>query len=574
MEIKRNSPLPRDFYDIQRQQWKKSLPIVGILILFYFVAIGLIVLAALASIGLFVAGPLLPQSFYTKLFLAVFIFASAVAFIHFFDARRSGAEFILRRLSAQPPDVADRYHRQFANTVEEMRIASGLPRVNPYIIPFFAINSMALIEKDGTPAVAVTEGLLADCTRDELQAVSAHELAHISRGDAFFVTMVCSLANVLEKFKTALEPEDVGPEEVGRGERGGAPPVLIYSAVIFTSFIMHLLSTLLSREREILADASAVEISRSPIPLARILYKAHLKSSLVGDFSQIYSPLFIVAPKLSSESENFFSRLFNSHPPLMKRIHLLAQMARLEPAKVIEQVWEIQEKRERARGVLHSFEEIQKSVSYPESKEEIIQPQEQKIWLIRNPRGKWEGPFSLPELILQPFFSSLRRIKNLQEDLEAQAREFPQVRQALRRLGQKKPIDAAKHNRCPRCLVPLGETYYEGVGIKICRRCGGKLVEASLMDRIFFRREFTYSPDLLEKARGFRDRFLLNPVRVQKAREKISRSLYCPDCGYRLVARPYNYQYFIPVDKCLACQKIWFDADELEILQILIEKKV
>ncbi len=53
-----------------------------------------------------------------------------------------------------------------------MRIAAGLPEVRPYVIPSFAINSMALVEADGTPAVAVTEGLLADCTRDEMQAVA------------------------------------------------------------------------------------------------------------------------------------------------------------------------------------------------------------------------------------------------------------------------------------------------------------------------------------------------------------------------------------------------------------------
>jgi Zn-finger nucleic acid-binding protein len=40
-----------------------------------------------------------------------------------------------------------------------------------------------------------------------------------------------------------------------------------------------------------------------------------------------------------------------------------------------------------------------------------------------------------------------------------------------------------------------------------------------------------------------------------------------------MLARPYNYQYFVPVDKCLICHKIWFDADELELLQILVEKK-
>ena len=72
---------------------------------------------------------------------------------------------------------------------------------------------------------------------------------------------------------------------------------------------------------------------------------------------------------------------------------------------------------------------------------------------------------------------------------------------------------------------------------------------------------------------SWRQQFLLNPVKKQRAKEKAAQNLCCPSCGQRMLARPYNYQYFIPVDKCLSCYKIWFDADELEILQILVEKK-
>jgi Zn-finger nucleic acid-binding protein len=53
----------------------------------------------------------------------------------------------------------------------------------------------------------------------------------------------------------------------------------------------------------------------------------------------------------------------------------------------------------------------------------------------------------------------------------------------------------------------------------------------------------------------------------------VTEEIPCPACGYRMVPRPYSYQYFVPVDKCLSCSKIWFDADELEILQILIEDR-
>jgi len=533
--------LPRDFYEIQRLQWEKSLLIFFVLILFYFFAIGLIALTVLASIGLFAAGPqFFSGSFLLKLSLGVSAASVLIALFHFYDARKFGARYILKRLEAQNPGLSDRYHKQFADTVEEMRIACGLPKVNAYIIPSFAINSMALLEPDGTPAVAVTEGLLADCTRDELQAVSAHELAHISRGDAFYVTLVCSLANFLEKIMEAMEPEDAPPEDRAESGRGGAPSALIYLAVAFSSVIMHLLSTLLSRERETLADAAAAEISRNPVALARALYKAHLKSSFVGDFSLTYSPLFIVAPELSGESDGFFSRLFNSHPPLMKRIRLLAQMAKIEPAKVIEQVWESQRTREKAKGVLYSFEELRQASAAPAT----------------------------------PTVAEERKNrKNAQEGVEAQAGEFPQIRAGLRNLGKKKPVDLSKQNHCPRCNVPLLDTFYEGLAIQTCPRCGGKLVDSSSMDRILLRREFDFSEALLAKARDFKARFLLNPVKKQKIKEKDAQTLPCPNCGYRMMPRPYSYQFFIPVDKCLSCYKIWFDADELEILQILIEKK-
>jgi Zn-dependent protease with chaperone function len=104
-------------------------------------------------------------------FLINLILSIVVAAFQFYDARFHGAKFIRKRLQAAVPDTNDRYHKKFINTIDEMRIAAGLPRVTPYIIPAFAINSMALIEADKNPSIVVTEGLLAEFTRDELQAV-------------------------------------------------------------------------------------------------------------------------------------------------------------------------------------------------------------------------------------------------------------------------------------------------------------------------------------------------------------------------------------------------------------------
>jgi Zn-finger nucleic acid-binding protein len=64
-----------------------------------------------------------------------------------------------------------------------------------------------------------------------------------------------------------------------------------------------------------------------------------------------------------------------------------------------------------------------------------------------------------------------------------------------------------------------------------------------------------------------------NPFRTRKLTMGQPPAAVCPGCGTRMLPRPYNYQYIVPVDKCLACYKTWFDADELEILQILIEDR-
>jgi Zn-dependent protease with chaperone function/Zn-finger nucleic acid-binding protein len=571
----------QDYYEVQKRQRRKSLVLFGAVIVFHFFALGLIGLAFLVSAGLiFRTGWLGSSAFWTRFLLADLAVALVVAAIHFQDARRNGPRFILRRLQAGTPDPADRYHLQLLNTVDEIRIAAGLPRVNAYVLPSFAVNSLAVIEEDGTPAVAVTEGLLAEGTRDELQAVAAHELGHIARGDAFYLTLVCSLANLFEKFKEALEPEGDDRETAAGGRGGGGfPPVLFYAAVALSALVMRLLSMLVSRERELLADAAAVEISRAPEALARIIYKAYIKNSFVGDFTLSYAPLFIVRPDSRDTPDNLLGRIFSSHPPLMKRLGALAAMVRKKPEAVIESVWAEERAREQARGVLHSYEELEKEQLelFPAAKEAPGPPlpeEEARVWLLAGAGEEtWEGPFTVAELLCRPRFSPVMRVKNTQEGVTARAREFPQVRLALQRLARKKPLAPGRENLCPRCKLPLAEAFYEGVAIRVCGRCRGRLVDAASVDRIVARREVAFSEPLHEKARRFRDRVVRNPLKRQKIEDALGPAVPCPACGYRMVARPYNYQYFVPVDKCLSCSKIWFDADEIEILQILIEDR-
>lgn len=574
---------PRDFYEIQQRQRRRSLSLFAVVLLFHFALLGLIGLALLATVGLFAGlGLFSSPGFWPRFLLGDLAVASVVAVLHFQDARKNGPRVILRRLQAATPDVSDRYHVQFLDTLDEIRLAAGLPRVNAYVLPSFAVNSLALIDADGTPAVAVTEGLLAEGTRDELQAAAAHELAHIARGDAFYVTLVCSLANLFETFKDALgaAADDDGDQRPGR--RGaGFPPVLFYGAVVLSALVMRLLSTLVSRERELLADAAAVEFCRSPEALARVITKAHLKNAFVGDFASSYAPLFIVPPGAGDVPDTLAGRIFSSHPPLLTRLAALAAMVHKKPQDLIESVREEERTRDRARGVLHSYEELRRPqlelFAGREGAPGDAAPaaaEEARTWMLAGAgEGSWEGPFTIAELLGRPRFSAIMKVRNTQEGVVALAREFPQVRIALHDLARKKPLAPGRQNLCPRCRVPLAETFYEGVGVRLCPRCGGKLVDAASVARIVARREVDFSEALREKARRFKEAAVRNPLRRQKIESDLAAGLPCPNCGFRLAARPYSYQDFVPVDKCLSCGKIWFDADELEILQILIEDR-
>ncbi len=561
-----NIPPPRDYAEIQRHQWRITIPLTIVVFFVYTAFIAAILLLVSATFRfLGGSGPILSGGAVVRSLAAAAAVASGLALVQDLDARKNGPRFILRRLEARPVDPSDRYHKMFADTVDEIRIAAGLPAAGCYILPTPALNALALCDAGGQPVVAVTEGMLSEGTRDEVQAVVAHELAHVIRGDIFFITLLCSLADTFERISLSLVPEDVSPP----GRRLGG---VVGAAAALSAAAVRALSTLISRQREYLADAAGVELCRAPEALARALVKAKLKNAFVGDFSLTYSPLLIVSSDPLSENEGIRGRLFTTHPPLMARVERLAAMAHKTTRDIVRQVWDIQQNRKDHRRTLLSEEEFE--AASRSASEDGPASSREKVWLIENDRQKWIGPLDLAELLRNPFFLPSRKVRNIQEGVEAPASEFPAVRAAARREAQKKKVIGSGRGLCPRCGVPLGEHYYEGIPVRICPRCLGKLVDGRSVDRILARKEFDFSPDLRRKAEQFEQQFLTNPLKAQKARERTTPPAFCPACGFRMAARPFNYQYFLPVEKCLSCYKIWFDADELEMLQILVERSL
>lgn len=567
--------LPFSYWELQKKQRIVSVLLFFFLFIFYLVAISLFLAIIVLGTRVFLPGSNPFSSSNLFLYTAVAtLLAAVITVLNFLQAKKAGASYILSNLRAYPPDPDDRYHLSFINVAEEMKISSGLPHLKTYVIPSVNVNSLSLLDKGNVPAIAVTEGLLAEASRDELQAVVAHEVAHIRAGDTFLLTLICSLTAFYEKFLDSLEKKSdyqSGLQLSRSGQRVTSAP-LAYLASSISFLLIKFFTLLVSQNRELLADATAVELSRDPAALARIIYKAWLANSYLGD-STLLTPLFLVPPDSKEIAGNSWSQLFNTHPPLEKRLKLLASMTHRTVEEIKNEVREQEKLRQSSRLVIKSSSEIDS----PEKEKAIQKLQAQaenelhkaEVWEIRQASGRWTGPFTLGALISQPAFSPAARIRNLKEHREGRAHEFPQIRFALYRQAKDQPVDPTLAHLCPVCQTPLQESFYEGVQTKTCPLCSGRLVRVEDIEKILSRQEYDFSPGLKEKASLYQDALFNSGKRASVFPEK--KPLLCPQCGLQLAVKPFNYYYVFPVCKCYKCQLIWFERDELEVLQILFQ---
>jgi Zn-dependent protease with chaperone function len=228
-----------------------------------------------------------------------------------------------------PPDVQDPLRRRLRNIVEEMSIASGVPVPDIYVLEAEdGINAFAAGFAPGDAAVAVTRGALDVLNRDELQGVIAHEFSHILNGDmrinirmigVLFGIMVLSIIG-----RIVVRGGYHGGASYSRRNRG-APAVMAVGVGLVVLgwigvFFARLIKAAVSRQRESLADASAVQFTRQSQGLANALKK-------IGGYS---GKSYLSAADPEEISHMLFARgsrrymaLFATHPPLTERIQAL-----------------------------------------------------------------------------------------------------------------------------------------------------------------------------------------------------------------------------------------------------------
>ena len=229
--------------------------------------------------------------------------------------------------------------RQLVNVVEEMAIAAGIPRPRIWVVPDPDPNAFATGLDEGHSHIAVTQGLLDLCSRDELQAVVAHELGHVKNLDVRLMTTLAALVGAV-----ALMHDGVGRllssgGRLGGGARGGKGKgggivvivvlVLWVISWILAPIIAQFLAMAVSRKREYLADAMGAQFTRNPMALATALTKIESAAAPTTSIKRGAAHLCIADPlgRRANLREGGLSDLFATHPPMAARIARLKGMA-------------------------------------------------------------------------------------------------------------------------------------------------------------------------------------------------------------------------------------------------------
>ncbi len=287
--------------------------IVAAIDLVLFIAVGVSERDHTAHVSASVA----PQvMFVTSLGVLAFI---GVCSLYKITTLRSGGAAVAEQLGAArvEPTSPDFAHRRLRNVVEEMAIASGVPVPEIYILEDEpAINAFAAGYTPSDAAVTVTRGAMDKLTRDELQGVIAHEFSHVLNGD---MRLNIRLMGVLFGILVIGIAGRKMLENAGRSRDSGG--FVIFGIAILAIgyigvFFGRLIKASISRQREYLADASAVQFTRQPNGIGGALKKI---GALVEGSKLESSEKEEVAHMLFGDGVGY-SDMFATHPPLEKRI--------------------------------------------------------------------------------------------------------------------------------------------------------------------------------------------------------------------------------------------------------------
>lgn len=254
-------------------------------------------------------------------FLA-FLFAAGLNFFSYYYSDK-----IALAMYAARPVTREELPRAYA-VVERLTGRAGLPMPKIYVIPSDSPNAFATGRNPQHASVAVTHGILAILTDDELEGVLAHELGHVRNRDILTSSIAATLAGaitILARMAFWFGAFSGGGDR--RDREGGGLGALFM--LIFAPIAAILIQLWVSRTREYEADHTGAELTGNPYALASALEKISAESKRVPLMASPTSAhLFIVQPLLSGAT---FANLFSTHPPIQKRIERLIGRPSVSP---------------------------------------------------------------------------------------------------------------------------------------------------------------------------------------------------------------------------------------------------
>ena len=340
-----------DFFEHQDRALRKSKRLVG----YFLLAVVLIVLSVYAAALLIFSftlttGSALQWWWNPAVFLWVLIPTLAViaggSFYKIASLSRGG-ETVARRLGGRPvePNSADLNERKLLNVVEEMALASGIPVPSVFVLEQDqGINAFAAGYTPGDAVIGVTRGTMVLLNRDELQGVIAHEFSHVLNGDMRLNIRLMGILHGILVIALVGYALMRSTRRSGRRKKGGGQiaifGVALYAIGYIGVFFGKLIKSAVSRQREYLADASAVQFTRNPAGIAGalkkiggLIYSSGIKSPNAEEASHLFFANALIRPSKHDGSARHRAARGRSaigflatHPPLEDRIR------RIDPA--------------------------------------------------------------------------------------------------------------------------------------------------------------------------------------------------------------------------------------------------
>ena len=338
----------------------------------------------------------------------------------------------------------------------------------------------------------------------------------------------------------------------------------------------------ISRQREWLADLAAARYTRDPLSLAQALQMMVSHPGGGGYLPDGLSALCITPT--DQDNTSWLSRAMATHPPVADRIAALLKLAHVDA----------QQFKAQAAAAETAFEQREHVTTAPAAAADTPGA-ERLAQLVAGPLMA-AAPAAAP-LLGQPRRPRRRRRRRRRPAIARRALPPPRRRAARRRPPRRAPARPAPHSvarpqaaaparrlarrsaivgpapTCPGCGAGLERADYEGTSVLVCRACGGRLATTPQVQRILTRREMRFD----DRQQALADAVIEHGDELRRdfARRRAAQSVAlvnCPRCGRTMMRRHFSYDQAVEVDYCSLCDLYWFEKDELEVLQVIVEK--